>query len=373
MQTQKTTQTQAQETVTVEATATNNGTFEQSSKSLPALRDASGNEVSMSIANIQDLGKDAGNKIGKLSDDILSRVKIADSGELGQGINSILTLTRKVDVSKLGEKNDGFVGRIWNIFGDTKQKVLDQFETSADQIERISGTLVTGVNRMRGETQWLENTYNANIEYLRELERILESIDDVLEVEEANLAMLQGNPDVALEILQEKDMLVETLSKQADKLRRLAQIARLTAPQIQSMRKVNSNTIEKFTSLHQTIIPLWKQNMSYYLISLQQGKDNELSNAMDDETNRLLTANSKNVADNMKAAARANQRGVIDIKTLQQVQTNMLNGINETMAIEQAGRVERENAKIEMTRMNEELKAQLRSVADRSNNNMRRK
>ena len=139
------------------------------------------------------------------------------------------------------------------------------------------------------------------------------------------------------------------------------------------MRKVNSNTIEKFTSLHQTIIPLWKQNMSYYLISLQQGKDNELSNAMDDETNRLLTANSKNVADNMKAAARANQRGVIDIKTLQQVQTNMLNGINETMAIEEQGRLERNNAKIEMERMNDELKAQLRQVADRSNNNIRRK
>ena len=230
MQTQKTTKTQDQKTVTVEATATESGTFEQSAKSLPALRDAAGNEVSMSIVNIQELGKDAGNKIGKLSDDILARVKIADSGELGQGINSILTLTRKVDVSKLGEKNDGFVGRIWNIFGDTKQKVLDQFETSADQIEKISGTLVTGVNRMRGETQWLENTYNANIEYLRELESILDNIDEVLEVEEMNLSMLQGNPETALEVLQEKDLLVETLSKQADKLRRLAQIARLTAP-----------------------------------------------------------------------------------------------------------------------------------------------
>lgn len=373
MQTQNNAQNAARPTATIDATANTSGIFEQNAKSLPALRDASGNQVAMSIANIQELGKDAGNKIGKLSDDILSRVKIADSGELGQGINSILTLTRKVDVTKLGEKNDGFIGRIWNIFGDTKQKVLDQFETSADQIEKISGTLVSGVNRMRGETVWLENTYNANIEYLRELESILENIEQVQDVEEVNLQMLQGNPDTEIEVLQEQAFLVETLGKQADKLRRLAQIARLTAPQLQSMRKVNSDTIEKFTSLHQTIIPLWKQNMSYYLISLQQSKDNELSNAMDDETNRLLAANSKNVADNMKAAAKANQRGVIDLKTLQQVQANMLAGINETMAIEEKGRQERANAKIEMERMNDDLKTALRQVADRSNANLRNK
>lgn len=347
------------------------GTFEQQAKNLPALQDAKGQPIELSIANIQELGREAGDMIGSLSDSILAKVRIADSGELGEGINNILTLTRKIDIEKLGETNTGFIGRVWNIFGDTKQKVMDQFETSADQIEKISDTLVTGISRMRGETVWLEETYRANIEYLHELERILENVESVLDVENAALVRLQADQNTPLEILQEKDLMVEALDKQADKLRRLAQIARLTAPQIQSMRKVNSNTIEKFNSLHQTIIPLWKQSMSSYLISLQQSKDTELACAMDNETNRLMTSNSKNVADNMKNSAKANQRSVIDIKTLQEVQNNMLEGIRDTMKIEQDGRNDRAQAKIQLETMNENLKAALRNVVDNSNDRLR--
>jgi uncharacterized protein YaaN involved in tellurite resistance len=339
--------------------------FTQTEKNLPVLRDAKGATMELTVANIHTLGADAGQNIGKLSEEILSKVKVADTGELGDGISNILTLTRKVDITKLGEQRNGILARVWNIFGDTKQKVLDQFETSKDQIEKITGTLTNGIDRMRGEAVWLNNAYTANIEYLHELEAILDSVDDVKVIEEQKLAVLMANPETPMNVLDEQRMLTDALDKQADKLRRLVQLSKLTAPQIASMRKVNMNTVEKFESLNTVVIPAWKNNMSLSLISLQQKKDNELSNMIDNETNRLLKDNAKTVSQNMKDAAAANQRGVVDLTTLQSIQTDMLNGINETMRIEQAGRDERKKAALIMAKMDGDLKNALREIAQK--------
>ncbi|AFC21785.1 tellurite resistance [Cronobacter phage vB_CsaM_GAP32] len=337
----------------------------QSEKQLPALRDAKGTTMELTVANIHTLGSDAGQNIGKLSEEILSKVKVADTGELGEGISNILTLTRKVDITKLGEQRTGMLARVWNIFGDTKQKVLDQFETSKDQIEKITGTLSTGIDRMRGEAIWLESAYDANIEYLHELEDILVNVDEVKVIEEQKLANLMANPDTPINVLDEQRLITDALDKQADKLRRLVQLAKLTAPQIASMRKVNMNTVEKFESLNTVVIPAWKNTMSLNLISLQQKKDNELSNMIDNETNRLLKDNAKTVAQNMKDAAAANQRGVIDLNTLQTIQNEMLNGIKETIRIEEAGRQERKQAALEMQKMDQNLKIALRDIAQK--------
>lgn len=356
----KTAATQQAEPVTFEQEQ-----FNQEEKQLPSLRDAKGTSMELTVANIHTLGSDAGQNIGKLSEEILSKVKVADTGELGDGISNILTLTRKVDITRLGEQRNGLLSRVWNIFGDTKQKVLDQFETSKDQIEKITGTLSTGIDRMRGEATWLENAYEANIEYLHELEDILVNVDEVKVIEDQKLAKMMADPDTPMNVLDEQRMLTDALDKQADKLRRLVQLAKLTAPQIASMRKVNMNTVEKFESLNTVVIPAWKNNMSLSLISLQQKKDNELSNMIDNETNRLLKDNAKTVAQNMKDAAAANQRGVVDLSTLQSIQNDMLNGIKETIRIEEAGRQERKQAAIEMQKMDQNLKIALRDISQK--------
>ena len=336
---------------------------EQSEKSLPALRDAKGSQIALTVTNINTLGSDAGQNIGKLSEEILAKVKVADTGELGEGISNILSITRKVDINKLGTQKNTLVNRIWNIFSDSKQKVLDQFETSKDQIERISETLVSGVDRMRGEAEWLHNAYNANIEYLHELEDILSNVEEVKAPEEHKLSVLLADDNTPMDVLDEQRMLVDALDKQADKLRRLIQLAKLTAPQIASMRKVNMNTVEKFESLNSVVIPAWKNNMSLALISLQQKKDNMLSNMIDNETNRLLKDNAKTVAQNMRDAASANQRGVVDLSTLQSIQNDMLNGIKDTIRIEEQGRQERRQAALEMQKMDQSLKDALREIS----------
>lgn len=337
--------------------------MEQTTKQVPALRKSDGSTMELTIQNIQSMGADKGQALGNLSDEVLSKVKIANSGEMGEGISQILNITRNVDISKLGNKPTGIVSRVMNIFSNTQQKVLDQFNTSADQIEQISSVLQDGINRMKGETVWLDNVYKANIEHLYELEAVLENVLEVQVVESEKLTAILAEEDPAIEVLEGQRGICTALDKQADKLRRLIQLARLTAPQIASMKGVNTNTIEKFESLNMVIIPAWKSNMSLSLISQQQAKDNELSNEIDNATNRLLIDNSEKVSKNMKDAAKAAQRGVVDIESLKAIQNNMISGIKETIAIENQGTLDRQKATLMLENMQGELKSALMEIS----------
>lgn len=346
--------------------ATVEETFEQTEKKLPTLQSSKGQAMELTVANIHNFGMEAGQSISVLNDQILHRVKVADSGEFGESVNNILALTRSVDIEALGTPSKGIVGRFLGMFRDAKRQVTDQLNTSYDQIQEIVKTLDGGVTRMEDESRWLSSVYNANIEHLNELKTALACIEEVKEPQEDILNAMRMDDSVEVEKFEEQKLLVEALDKQADKVRRLITLGQLMAPQIMSMRKVNINTHEKYQTLITTTIPAWKTQMSLGLISDAQRRDNELSAKIDDQTNLLLSNNADTVAKNMVDSAKANQRGVVDLDTLRKVQNTILKGINDTLAIDQSGALEREKAKVEMEKMNGDLKNALLEIADKS-------
>lgn len=353
-------------TKTREKKAVVNDVFEQTEKQLPALQSAKGQTLELTVSNIHNYGMEAGQSISVLNDQILNRVKVADSGEFGESVNNILALTRSVDIESLGTPNKGIMGKIMGLFRDAKRQVTDQLNTSYDQIQEIVKTLDGGVTRMEDEARWLEKVYSANIDHLHELKAALVCIEEVKGPQEAILDGMRMNDAVEVEKFEEQKLIVEALDKQADKVRRLITLSQLMAPQIMSMRKVNTNTHEKYQTLITTTIPAWKTQMSLGLISDAQRKDNELSAKIDDQTNLLLSNNADTVAKNMVDSAKANQRGVVDLDTLRKVQNTMLKGINDTIAVEQSGAAEREKAKIEMEKMDQDLKNALLEIADKT-------
>lgn len=343
-----------------------NDVFEQTEKQLPALVTPKGEKMELTISNIHQFGMDAGASISTLNDQILNRVKVADSGEFGESVNNILALTRSVDIESLGTPRKGIVGKFLGLFRDAKRQVTDQLNTSYDQIQEIVKTLDGGVTRMEDESRWLERVYNANIENLHELKASLASIEDVKGPQEELLNQMRLNDEIEVEKFEEQKLIVEALDKQADKVRRLITLSQLMAPQIMSMRKVNTNTHEKYQTLITTTIPAWKTQMSLGLISDAQRKDNELSDKIDNQTNLLLSTNADTVAKNMVDSAKANQRGVVDLDTLRKVQNTMLKGITDTIAVEQSGAAEREKAKLEMEAMDRDLKNALLEIAEKT-------
>lgn len=363
-----TAKTRARKTATKKAETIDAATFEQDSKNLPStavLKDSKGGTLALTIENINTLGTDVGTGIGKLSDDILRQVNLADDNtEFGKSVSTILTLTRKVDIESLSGEQTGIVAKFKNLFKDVKHRVSDQLTNSHEQIQEVMGTLETGIMRMRNEADWLKGTYDANVVYLKELEEVVANIQEVREVEDAKLNAYLADSSTEMHVLDHQKMVCEALSKQEDKINRLINLCQLNAPQIMAMRGVNINTIDKFESLKSIVIPAWKNKIAQGLITDRQRRDNELGEMMDAETNRLFLESAKQISTNMVTAAKSAQRGVVDIKTIREVQKTTIQGIKDTIAVQKAGEAERQAAKKEMEHMRLELRDTLRNISE---------
>ena len=57
--------------------------------------------------------------------------------------------------------------------------------------------------------------------------------------------------------------------------------------------------------------------------------------------------------------ARENERGIIDLETLQKTQKDLIETLEETLAIQQAGRENRRKAEIELSHMEQDLRQTL--------------
>jgi len=81
-----------------------------------------------------------------------------------------------------------------------------------------------------------------------------------------------------------------------------------------------------------------------------------------DTTNDLLRKNSEMLKDGSIGVAKESERGIVEIETLQKVNTDLIQTIEETLQIQKEGREKRAQAEIELQKMEGELKERLQRV-----------
>lgn len=310
--------------------------------------------------NISEIGGDAGLKMGKLSDEVLQKVTLADSGDLGSGIKNVLALTQSVDISKYGEtEKAGLFAKLKAMVITSKIDFMGQFNSTSTEIEKIVNSLATGLTRMRDDAAWLQKAYDANIEYHNNLELTAEAVQFYLEEQQQQLEALTKVDQPDVNEVQSKQMYVDRLAKHHDKLLRLIQLAKLTAPEIRQMQMTNYNTVETFKDLRDITIPAWKKTISLGLLAIQQKKDAEFSKGVQDAANDNLKKASDLINSNMIVATQNANRSVVDMSTLEHIQTNMIATLQNVKQIEETGREERKQAAVRLKQMEGELKQEL--------------
>ena len=79
-------------------------------------------------------------------------------------------------------------------------------------------------------------------------------------------------------------------------------------------------------------------------------------------TNELLKKNAEKLKMATVDVAKESERGIVDIETLKKTNENLISTLDEVMKIQQEGRVKRQEAEIEMHRMENELKQKLLEI-----------
>ena len=82
-------------------------------------------------------------------------------------------------------------------------------------------------------------------------------------------------------------------------------------------------------------------------------------------TNQLIQKNSEMLKISTIETARENERGIIDLETLQKTQQNLIETLEETLQIQQEGRMCRKAAEIELNRLEDTMQRQLLQLSEK--------
>jgi uncharacterized protein YaaN involved in tellurite resistance len=316
---------------------------------------------------ISEFGTEAGKEVARLSDVILQRTTTGKMGEFGDGITQILALTSQVKVDDLNmDKNKGFLSKLIGSAKKKKVEVLAKFEDTSTSIGKVVSDLEKRQDAMRSDNKFLEDLYEKNLQEYHDLGNSIEAAQALLVEMNQDYAVQKAHAESStdqfeIQAVNEFEQRIKLWEKQIDRLKRMQQIALLTAPEIRQIQTGNVAMVEKFNDLINTTIPAWKKQISLTIIKLKQKENAEIGSAMDDKTNEFF----KKAADlnnmNAIAVAKASERSVVDVETLEYCQNKLIDSVKQVKQIQEAGRQERAAASTKIDQLREQMKTEMLS------------
>lgn len=317
---------------------------------------------SLTRLNISSFGEDIASEVSKLSEQVVSQTTVSEVGEFGKGMVQIMTLTQRVDPTKLTmNKGSGLLSKLKNLFIETKEQVVAQFASVKSEIDKIEQTLVTHISSMTNQNVFLESMYSANVKEYNNLEGAIKALDRLKTDETDKLGRMQAsNPSdgFAMQTIADQQDFITKIDKRLDRLRRIQHVALLTAPEIRSIQNGNINCIDKFQDITTTTLPAWKKQLSLVILALNQKDEAALGNAIDDKTNEFFNRAADLSGQNRVEVAKLSQRSVLDMSTLQHMQDVLISSTREATEIAKTGEADRTAAVQKLADMRTQLKSE---------------
>ena len=113
--------------------------------------------------------------------------------------------------------------------------------------------------------------------------------------------------------------------------------------------------VDKFYAIKNITLPAWKNQISLAISLQEQQNSVQLAKAIDDTTNDLLRRNAELLHQNSVDTAKANQRSVIDVETLEHVQNTLIKTVNDVIQIQKEGMQKRAEATVRLRALQDNL------------------
>ena len=303
-------------------------------------------------------------KMADFSDAALENVRTQDLGEVGELITQVVGELRDFDAA---EEEKGFLG-FFKKQGSKIENMKNRYAKAEVNVQKITTSLQDHQMRLMKDSAVLEKMYAQNLNYYKELTMyILAGKQKLQEVREGKLkdleakAAVSGLPEDAQEA-KDLDSKCNRFEKKLHDLELTKTIAMQTAPQIRLVQGNDTMMAEKIQSTLVNTIPLWKSQMVLALGVEHSAQAAAAQREVNDMTNELLRKNAEKLKIATVETAKESERGIVDIETLKATNESLIATFDEVMQIQQEGRQKRQQAEVEMQRIEAELKAKLLQV-----------
>ncbi|WP_084030250.1 toxic anion resistance protein [Atopobacter phocae] len=317
-------------------------------------------------------GAAAQKQLGQFSHSILSHVRVKDTGAIGDTLTELMFKLNETNPKELAAAETNIIKK-W--FGKAKQsayEVTAKYQQVGNQVDKIALRLGQEKNALLNDNSTLEQIYQKNKSFYEALNVYIAAGElKIQELREITIPQAiqqaQSTQDqMDVQTVNDLNEFVERLDKRNYDLKLTRQMTIQQAPQIRLIQNTNQALAEKIQSSITTAIPLWKNQIAIALTLVRQRDAVAAQRQVSQTTNDLMKRNSEMLKQSAIETAKENERGIIDIETLQTTQSNLVQTLEETIRIQQEGRQKRRNAEHELIRMESQLKDQLLQLTTRN-------
>lgn len=315
--------------------------------------------------SILQYGAGVQKKMADFSEQTLNRVRTKDMGEVGEMLTSIVTELKGFDPA---EEEKGLFGAIRKKAGGISKRKI-QFAKAEANVDKICELLESHQIQLLKDIATMDKMYEVNKNYYKELTMyILAGKKKLLTVEKEELpkltdrAALTGKPEDA-QTVNDLVNLCNRFEKKIHDLELTRMISIQMAPQIRLVQNNDTLMSEKIQTTLVNTIPLWKSQMVLAVGIDHSREAAKAQRQVTDMTNELLLKNAEALKMASVETAKESERGIVDMETLRVANEKLIATLDEVKQIQVEGKAKRQEAEVELGRIEGELKEKLLEFA----------
>ncbi len=313
----------------------------------------------MSHNSVAEYGKNIATKTSTYTDELLNLVQNRDLDATGQKLNQVVQVAQQLNTSSIlnKKKSSGFFGNIISKFKGAKDNFDAHFNTTKEQLDVLVKEIETSQSGLKARVDTLDKMFDGVQDEYKQLGVHIAAgrlREQELQQEISTLTALPQDQSTTQKIY-DLNHLANNLEKRVSDLQVLQQSAMQTLPMIRIIQSNNLMLVDKFYAIKNITLPAWKNQISLAISLSEQKNSVQLANTIDDATNELLRRNADLLHQNSVDTAKANQRSVIDIETLEHVQNTLIKTVNDVIQIQKEGVQKRTEATVRLKALQDNL------------------
>lgn len=306
----------------------------------------------MDALAVAEYGKDISSGTNNCTSEILGLVHNKDLDETGAKLNELVHVAKGINSSNFIGKQSSFarlpvIGGLFKSVEKARTNFLEKFNTTEQQI----GSLITEIEKnqtgLTSRVHTLDRMFeNVNNDYRSLGLHIAAGHLKLQDLKQEIVELSAGNKQDqnVIQRIYDLNHVVNNLEKRLHDLHVLQQSALQTLPMIRIIQANNLMLVDKFYAIKNITIPAWKNQITLALSLNEQKNSVQLANTIDDATNEILKRNADLLHTNSISTAKANQRSVISVETLEYVQNTLIKTVDEVIKVQRDGIEQREKA-----------------------------
>jgi uncharacterized protein YaaN involved in tellurite resistance len=319
-------------------------------------------------STIQKFGFEVASQSAQFTNDSTSVIKLGNAGAIGEKLNEMMKVSKSLDTSSLlNDKKPGFFGSLFGKAKDGVETFRNNQKTINESLKQIGANLLKDRDNLLDENKKLAQMFIVNSKNIKMFDVIVSAgmikskeIETQILPALAQKATTSQLPEDANEYRAGQNFLRQ-LEVRVANMNSARSLAILQEPSLRDMQDSNSMQCENISTMVTVGLPAWNQQLAMYISQMETRKSIETTNALGASINETMRQNAILMGQNSTMIAESANRSLIELDTLTTIQSELFSSMDKVKAINEAGKVKRQETATKLLAMESELKQKLLS------------